>query len=363
MTKKLLVLALGASGAVLMTAQADEPPMRPLAPKAYEIGIAPSHITVPAEPMLTSSAEWPTVADRIDLYKYYGVQLTPAPWATPIDPRQLVAMAQREDIALGCEFGGFAANDKTGKLAIAAAFKQIDPVFQAGGKVASIHLDGPVRRQIKGVAKEPQAKSLEGIASELAQFYIAMHKKYPDMKVGLITNFPNWDYTRELPGVNGHFTDKSSKTYLQVLDAVESALRKVDQTIDFVEIDCPYNYYSATRTHHKDAAVDNAAKFRALHKWCTDRGIALHLIINAKASSAKGFHDLTLAYIMQLRRDGIAPDAFIIQSWYKHPEAQLPEGAPNTFMNTARDAITQIHTWFPAAHPSPHDGTELPHEQ
>jgi hypothetical protein len=60
------------------------------------------------------------------------------------------------------------------------------------------------------------------------------------------------------------------------------------------------------------------------------------------------FHDETLAYIRQLRRDGVFPDCFTIQSWYKLPAVHLPEEESYSFMHTARDAIRLIRELFPA---------------
>ncbi|MDB4805265.1 hypothetical protein OAH16_01545 [bacterium] len=48
-----------------------------------------------------------------------------------------------------------------------------------------------------------------------------------------------------------------------------------------------------------------------------------------------------------MRRDGIYPDVFIIQSWYKQPNRNSPETEAFTFMNTAKDAIALIQKLYP----------------
>ena len=322
----------------------------PLKPKPYQIGIAPSHITTSNNPLLESSAQWPKTAAGIDLYKYYGIQMPGVKHSnriTPVDPKNLVALMKREHVELGCEFGSFPRRDKTGEKAIQNAFEQIDPVFEAGGKVSSIHLDGPVRRQLKGIF--PDGKSLDEITANLVKFYKALHAKYPQLEIGLITNFPNWDYTRQLPGYVGGFTAKSGLTYLQVLNTVYKALNAAGQKIAFIEVDCPYNYFREKRSRRHHAAMDNPRKFRELQKWCEQRNIRFHVIINAQVGSGRAFHDMVLKYIRQLRKDGIFPDLFLIQSWYTHPSTKLPESKPDTFMNTARDAISLIHSLYPSA--------------
>jgi len=87
-----------------------------------------------------------------------------------------------------------------------------------------------------------------------------------------------------------------------------------------------------------------------LQKWCRQRDIRFSLIVNAEPrnAGAKGFHDLTCEYVRHLRRDGIFPDVFIVQSWYKEPGRNLPETVQYTFMNTAKDAITLIRKLYPS---------------
>ncbi len=86
-----------------------------------------------------------------------------------------------------------------------------------------------------------------------------------------------------------------------------------------------------------------------MQQWCYERGVHFNLIVNAEPRNEgeKGFYHWTTEYVRQLRRDGIFPDTFIIQSWYKQPEKHLPETQPYTFMNTAKDAIGLIQERYP----------------
>lgn len=59
------------------------------------------------------------------------------------------------------------------------------------------------------------------------------------------------------------------------------------------------------------------------------------------------FHDQTLAYIRRLHSDGVFPDCFTIQSWYKLPDEHLPETGGHSFMHTARDSIRLIRGLYP----------------
>lgn len=326
-----------------------------LAPKPYSIAIAPSHITTPPGPIFESVSQWRTVANSVTLYKYYGVQLIDTKWATALDASVLVEFAKKKNIQIGCEFGDFHLGDTSIPDPAIFAFRQLDPVFKAGGTVSSIHLDGPIRRMIKGLETNPNAIPLNEIADRMVDFWKKIHARYPRMRIGLITNLPNWDYTTELAGYNGHYTDRSGVTYAEALDTVHGALKKAGEKLDFLEVDCPYNYYQEKRTRNNDAAVDNPRMFVKIQKWCKENNVQFHMVINAEPRSqgAQGFHDLTCEYVRQLHRAGIFPDMFIIQSWYEQPDKHLPEEEANTFMNTARDAIALIHELYPIKAQSP----------
>jgi hypothetical protein len=323
--------------------------MHSLPTKPYVIGAAPSHITLSPKALFESDAEWTTVARQIDLYKYYGVQLEKAvKWATQLAPKALVDFTKARNIKLGCEFGDFNFI-KDAKDASEHAFRQLDPIFEVGGEVSSIHLDGPVRHMLKGHQESPNALSLNEVAIRMVRFFKQIRRKYPNIRIGIITNFPNWDYTAEFVGYNGHYTDRSGVTYSQALDVLHRVLADADEKIDFVEVDCPYNYYREKRSRSDDADIDNARKLTKLQQWCKERAIGFNLIVNAepRTEGAKGFHDMTCEYVQQLRRDGIFPDVFIVQSWYKQPAKHLPETERYTFMNTAKDAIALINKLYP----------------
>jgi hypothetical protein len=158
----------------------------------------------------------------------------------------------------------------------------------------------------------------------------------------------------------GTWTDRGGVYYRDALEAVYRAAREKGTRFDFVEVDCPLNYYRATANRADPSRpVDNPAKFRALQQWCEERNLEFWLIVNfdtnpqdvagEPALGNRLFHDRTLDYIRRLRKDGIFPDCFTIQSWYKLPEEHLPEDGGYSFMHTARDSIRLIRRLFPRA--------------
>lgn len=238
--------------------------------------------------------------------------------------------------------------------------RQIEPIHDAGGRVSSMHVDGAIRRALGFGGVERRSLPFEEAIEQVVRFWGELGERYPEMEIGLITNFPNWDYTEDLHGYVGRFTDKTGITYHQAVSALREKIEAAGGELAFIEVDCPYSYYEKERTHHGDAPRDNPRMLRRLGRWCRQHGIGYHLIVNESAASHKlelneqqrrthsqRLRDGTLAYFRRLHRDRIFPDLFHIQSWYAVPDRQLPGTEPLTFTATALDASQLIEQRFP----------------
>lgn len=354
-------VGLGLAWGIGHGAESYQTPKSPLAPKPYEIGIAPSHITKPTAPLFGERvADWDEVRTSIDFYKIYSLQASPPGWASPLPVDSFAAFMKEHAIAVDAEFGNFRANGGVGEGKAAAERARAMHAWlgHRGLKLRALHLDGPIRRLMRCDRKENGGLSLEQTAEEIAVFLSEYRKDFPETRIGLITNFPNWHYTPEHPGMLGTWTERSGVHYRDALETVYQAACEKGTRFDFVEVDCPLNYYRATNNRADPSRqVDNAAKFKALQRWCEERDLEFWLIINFDTNPQKVtgksdlgnrlFHNETLAYIRCLRNDGIFPDCFTIQSWYKLPTEHLPEDGGYSFMHTARDSIRLIRQLFP----------------
>ncbi len=361
-----LVLVLGAC------AKAEAPTQAPkalpeLKPKPYKIFITPSHIIKQSPDVLFEHPDqWKQLAAGITGYKYYSVQGdTPPPWANKLTLAPFVHFMRERKLEIAAEFGSFGFNGgvEEGRLAAERAIARHQRLYELGGRLDSLHLDGPIRRLLKGAhpSKSTCQLSLEESAREVAIFCKEFHKVHPETKIGLITNFPNWDYTPELRGVVGGFTRGSGVTYREALLATLKAVEAAGEHLDFLEVDCPFSYYKATHVHKGTAPVDNKTKFLALQRLCYEHNLKFYVIVNEDVNPvpenlrAKIFHDGTLAYVHRLRQAGIFPDGFLLQSWYKAPTQNLPETQPYTFTWTALKAVQAIKTLFPGHVVHPRD--------
>jgi len=335
----------------------------PLRAKPYQVGIAPSHIKKSTAPLFGDRVgDWEEVRQSIDFYKVYSLQAVPPDWASRLPVDSFAAFVKKHEIAVDAEFGDFRFNRGVGEGKAAAERARAMHAWlgHRGLKLRALHLDGPIRRLMGCDREGNDGLSLEQAAEEIAVFLSECKRSFPGTQVGLITNFPNWHYTAEHPGMLGSWTERSGVHYHDALEAVYKATHDKGTGFDFVEVDCPLNYYRATKNRTDPTRhVDNASKFKALQRWCEERDLEFWLVVNYDTNPQKVagksklgnrlFHDETLAYIRRLRKDGVFPDCFTIQSWYKLPEEHLPEDGGYSFMHTARDSIRLIRELYPQA--------------
>ena len=320
----------------------------PLDARPWRIGLAPSHVTRPTNELFDRPQDWAGVASAIRIFKYYGVQLRPTGWAQPIQPKALADFANQRHLALACEFGSFSyGHERPAQIACQNAVAELQPVFDAGGTVGYLSLDGPDARLLKGKSKNPDALDLPQLAEEIALFYKLVREKYPNLKIGMLCNYPNWDFDAEHPGRLGGDTRATGVYVRQWFDALRAALEKQHDHLDYVEIDNPYGYFVGTQTHFTKKPMSGPANLQAIQDYCRKYGIPFWLVVNAEPKGPNAFEENTLDYITRLRQAGLSPDVFMIQSWYKQPAENVPEGKPGTFMHAADQIIHRIQALYP----------------
>jgi len=333
-----------------------------LQPKDYKIIVAPSHIVDDPNLLFKSDAEWKEVQQRMDVFNIYDWHLIKGhKIAKHILPKTIVDFSKKVNKPVGIENGGAAFGfqlftNNYGAQSAERVLKIYEPVFEKGGELIAVHLDGPFRRLLnvgappKQKLKKPLTKD-ESI-KEMVNFYVRFHNSYPKVKLGLISNLPNWDYSNELRGFNGDWTKNSDVYFSDLLNEFYLALTNAGEKLAFFEVDSPYQYYVAKKSRDGKVKINNKKKFTLIQKWCKENNVPFYLLINydshlSEDKSGKEFYDGVMNYIKILREDSIFPDVFILQSWYKIPAKNLPESEKYTFMNTTRDAIRLINAIYP----------------
>lgn len=327
-----------------------------LAPSLFaaEYGIAPSHIAAPSNALYRQVEAWREVWSQATLLKIYDVQLRGAKWASQVDPAALAEFLKTSRLKLGVEYGTRFGHGGGHEVA-ADILKNIAPLEKAGIKVYSIHLDGAVVRTLQNIKSPPNPGAparyeLERVAEEIAELFGALRRARPELKIGLVPNLMNWDWSATVPGALGQWSRESGVNYRDALDRIDEALRRRGEKIDFIEVDAPYNYYKLDKTI-SGRKFDGPKLLGEVQSWCRARKIEFHLIVNCeprepfgdypetasdqeKRAGAGVFRRGTEAYLRRLGQDGVTPDLLLIQSWYRAPAEVLPM--------TDRDSFTGI---------------------
>ncbi len=332
------------------------------------IGLAPSHIAAPTNPLLAAPEAWQEVWKEAKLLKIYDVQLLGVNWAKQVDPALLAGFSAATGLSVGMEFAnGFGRypNEGYGRVVAQDCLRTMAPVFEAGGRIDSLHLDGAIARTIGNFPSAPNAEwkqstlSMPEAAREIAELFTEIRRARPGIKIGLVPNLMNWNFSPTAPGALGDWSRETKLDYRDILEAVSAALAERGDRIDFIEIDAPYNYYKLKTSPRTGALIDGAQLLREVEQFCRARSIVFHLVVNCEprepfgdfapdatpgelAGGAGVFRRGLLDYIAAVKRDGITPDMLIIQSWYRAPARNLPAGAPDSFTGIAREAIRQI---------------------
>ncbi len=318
--------------------------LAPLLLAAAEYGIAPSHIAGDPNALYRDPAAWREVWSRAALLKIYDVQLRGAKWASQVDPAALSEFLKTSRLKLGVEYGTRFGHG-SGKDVAAAILKNIAPLEKAGIKVYSIHLDGAVVRTLRGIKSPPNPGAparyeLDRVAEEIAELFAALRQARPELKIGLVPNLMNWDWSADVPGALGQWSRESGVCYADALNRIDQAVRRRGDRIDFIEVDAPYNYYKLAKTI-SGRKFDGPGLLGEVQSWCRERNIAFHLIVNCeprepfgdypetssdqeKRAGSEVFRRGTEAYWQRLAKDGVKPDLLLIQSWYRVPAEVLP---------------------------------------
>ncbi|MHC4717198.1 MAG: hypothetical protein ACYS5V_09530, partial [Planctomycetota bacterium] len=259
---------------------------------------------------------------------------------------------RKHRIPLAVECGGtlgFARlDDSNGQRSARVELRAFDKVYQAGGKIDYLDMDGPVRRLLYPRSKQG-FKSIDRCAAQLMSCMRTHLAAHPEMKFWLLTNFPNWGYRGD---VSYHARGPKRQDwgdYDTVVRAVLDHAAKAGLRFAGVTVDNPYEYaigeYRSARL--KDPKkVDWIKRVRAYEDFARSRGLEFNFIANSEAggrTSGKAFHDRTLKMIDAYVAAGGKPTRYVIQSWYPHPRKLLPETDGESMTATVKAAILKLH--------------------
>lgn len=219
-------------------------------------------------------------------------------------------------------------------------------IYDRGGKVSYLSLDDPLARGTKNSVYQSiyTCNGTIDDAIDITLRYINnIHAVYPDIKVGLITNFPNWVYG----GSPSYPTIGNPGDYYYILDKFVKTAQSRNIKIFYVNADNPYDYAigavpggnstNLTKQKWTQRIVD-------LEHQVKSYGLSFGLIYNsARGGTSKIDNSLlyndTINYINYYYTSGGRPDNVVIESWYPRPDAMLPYSTYYTGAFTAQNAF------------------------
>jgi hypothetical protein len=226
-----------------------------------------------------------------------------------------------------------ACGDRSNRLAIEVAL--VDRIRNHGGQLAFLSLQSPLakvgRQACDGYGREA---NFAARIADAVRYAAAMHTHFPDIAIGLIDAMPAKDWAYEA-------------VYRDLLDA----LRAAGVRLSFLHLDFPL----------ERAALDWSNVRRAEEFVRNELALPCGLLLVSRTggtASNVAFRDNVLAGYLAYRAAGGRPDHLVLTSWYRYPNAMLPEddeaGAP--FTNLIRDlarrgGVTERPLGVPSATP------------
>jgi hypothetical protein len=155
-------------------------------------------------------------------------------------------------------------------------------------------------------------------AAEIVEYMQAIHAAYPNVKIGMNEPIP-WYWWESYPEHMG----RSAPDLKECVDALLAAVEAAGEKLWFFHADSPFEY-----SESPPAGFDGWAKLVAIQDYVQSRGLSFGLYHNSSEggqNSDKVFFERTLLGLDRLIAAGGDPEHFVVQSWYPHPDASMPE--------------------------------------
>lgn len=321
------------------------------------------------ENLFKDESQWQETLSKVDVMGFFVdfVNENKGDWV----PRA-VSLLKKYNIAVAVEAGGTLgkagnctcdANNNPDQVKLQGScsadleLAKISKIYESGGSLAYLSLDGPFLRTLKFVNSDPNSScsyDLQQSTDALIAYMQRFHQVHPEVKIGLISNLPNWGYNGTPPYWGAYYNKPVE--YQDVLESIVSAADKAGEKIAFVHVDNPYDFVIGVGknrgTDVKDA--DLLKRITQLQDQTESHGIRFGLVYNSSRNGnsgtgntgldGKSFYDDTLAYINLYRSTGKIPSDTVIESWFPYP-AKLTSGTESyTFSNLALQALAASST-------------------
>lgn len=313
-------------------------------PMNYWMTPSPFILTENANDNLLDNDTWPEAGQMANVYKIHGATYRAdiAPQFYGYDFSKLIYTANKNRMRLA--FEDVVSGNKTGQDYANTIIGRIEDIAAYGGKLEFLTWDGMMFRSFYSSTGTTIGifRSVDEGLEAVAEATRLVKAKYPNFEIIPLPNLPNWnvlDKNGAIVPYNGtnwaNLTGVSSWNYL--CDIYLNKIAQKGVSINYIEIDHPYNYYIKGRTN-------SVNRIKAIQDYCTSKNLKLIHIIN-QGSVGTGtlesqdalFKQGCLEYAAALKLDGFNPKYIDLESWYQYPQYLVPETKDNSFTNVVRD--------------------------
>ena len=333
--------------------------------RPYRVWMCPDFRTDP-NPLFPTNAPWAEARGALAVFKMHmrvlALKDAHGEWKRPwnLDVPKLVQFLRAADKPLALEAAGIYGElgEDIGIRSADRELELLDRVYAAGGRIASLGLDDPISRVLKGGRKpgeggaygNPQLPLAKAIA-QLVAYFKRIHEKHPEIEIGIIPNTVWWDFEKHQSYFGqGSWSAGSGYELTQVLDELLKALDAAGERLAFIHIDTPYDYLTATHSPLVSTPLNATAKILAIEKYCRRHGIRFGLIYNSEARRTHieaQYGEETLKALHLYRAAGGQPDDLIVESWYDFTKTLLPETNPVSLTRLTLDVARQAGLLYP----------------
>ncbi|MHB1462053.1 MAG: hypothetical protein ACYC1M_12280 [Armatimonadota bacterium] len=216
----------------------------------------------------------------------------------------------------------------------------------AGGTVDIAVFDDPLYRSLYPNDRE-ENKTMAYAANMTADAMTAWEAKFPNIKIILGTNFPNWGWKGtpayyNMPTMKGKY---GRGDYYPALIETLNVLRQRGKSLYGVMVDNPADYAQKLYPSNQPEAIKNTDFIKRaleLEKVVKQNGLKYAMWINTDiqdiepdgtfdvATRDKMYYDHISQYAQLYRTLGGEPDIWVTFSWMKSPSLMGPETKPYT---------------------------------
>ncbi|RUL77640.1 hypothetical protein [Dyella choica] len=224
---------------------------------------------------------------------------------------------------LDLEVGAIKEWSQDGEKSFQLQKAEFDRLGQHGWIISGFAMDEPLSKAMSLHMSE------DATLEQTIRFIIAVRRNYPDALIGDIEPFPS----------------RSVDEHVRWLDRLQARLHQLgEKGLDFYRVDPDW---VAFQVAHKGSWSD----LKKIEDHCHASGVKFSLIYwdsdfwQAKQSgtlSDKTWYDGIMKEQRSYAAAGGKPDQYVIESWTGQPKTVLPDSAPYSFTNSARDFVRLI---------------------